>query len=306
MAAEVVSPGGMEWVQRLELAQTRVGQIRRVLERADRVIARSVNGQDGEGAVEIVLGPGGVTEAVHLDPDWRELVGEPGMAGAVIEAYRAAHGSRLWDWAEAITEELRALGEVPFGRRGTSGDRAEQSALTGPEPDLGPVATDRPDQEVAAEILRALNRLDALSTAAPDDTGTGHEESAGAEPVRGRVGEAFASVSTAVLAAPRWLNLTLVLSGPQHVLGTLRDLTEELLERVAPESRATGAADETVPEAETSGILARSLETAAVRARSMLGIPEGLGTAVVAVAVFVATLHSSAQDSGGSQHASLG
>ncbi len=294
MAAEVVGAGESELLQQLERAQARIDEIRRHLQRAEQVIARPINGQDGEGAVEIALGAGGSVEAVHLDPDWRELVGEQGLAAAVAQAYLAGHGSRLSDWCGALRESLGARGRVPLRLRAEV-EPAEHAPLAGPDPDLLGIATDGPDEQVAAAIRAALDRAATACTrghegADPADSDVA-PPTAATPTTADRISAAFGGLSAAIDAAPAWLDITLVVAGPQTALGMLREVTDEL--RSVP--GRTRAADER---------LARGLEDAAARARSLLGIPEATARALAAVADLVTVLRGDAE--GGPRNLSVG
>lgn len=305
MAARVVGPNSSQLLQRLDRAGSRVETARTVLNRADRVIARPINGQDGEGAVEIVLGTGGSTDDVRLDPDWRALVGEHGLPAAATEAYRAAHGSRLSDWVGVIRENLSASGQVPLSARLDRADPEEPAGATGPAPDLHGLDTRRPDAEVAAELLDALDRAGTVPAPEGDRDVPDGEPPSGAE-ARRRAAEAFAGVSAAIVAAPRWLNLTLVTSGVQHLVGTLREVTDDLLDAVWEQ---TGALERTTGERvdapAADGVLVRTLEAAAARARVLVDIPAGLGMVVAAVEEFVAHLRSRLEACDDPRHAQV-
>lgn len=282
MAAELVGAERTQLLQQLERAEVRIEEIRRHLERADQVIARTMNGQDGEGAIEIVLGVGGHVDAVHLDPDWRELVDEQGLAAAVTEAFRAAHGSRLSDWCGALRESLGARGWVPLSLRAST-EPPEAPPLAGPDPDLGGITPDLPDEQVADQVRTALDRAagagqHGLAAAGSHDlaaAGAHSNQPTGARQLRERLESAFTSLSAAIAAAPEWLDITLVVTGAQTVLGMLREVTEQLLDGGAG---AAGSHER----------LGGGLEAAAARARPLLGIPEGLGQALSAVADFAA------------------
>ncbi|WP_022918105.1 YbaB/EbfC family nucleoid-associated protein [Ruania albidiflava] len=280
MAAELVGADGTQLLQQLERAKTRVQEIRRHLDRAEHAIARTINGQDGEGAVEIVLGADGNVEAVHLDPDWRELVDEQGLPAAVTEAHRAAHGSRLADWCGALRESLGARGWVPMVLRAQT-EAPDGPRLLGPDPDLSGIDPDLSDGQVAAEVRAALHRATGAGPhaagtegAAPAAADRGAGAPADARRLREQVVAAFGDLSVAIDAAPAWLDITLVVSGAQTVLGMLREVTEPLLHSGAgaPESQVR---------------LTGGLDVAVRRARSLLGIPEGLGVALGAVTDFV-------------------
>lgn len=274
MAAELVGAERTQLLQQLERAEVRIEEIRRHLERADQAIARTMNGQDGEGAVEIVLGAGGHVDAVHLDPDWRELVDEQGLPAAVTEAFRAAHGSRLSDWCGALRESLGARGWVPLSLR-TPTEPPDAPQLAGPDPDLGGITPDLADEQVATQVRAALDQDAGAGSDDPAAAGVDSSQPTGPRQLRERLESAFASLSAAIAAAPEWLDITLVVTGAQTVLGMLREVTEQLLD--------AGAAAANGRERLRGG-----LEAAAARARSLLGIPEGLGLALSAVADFVA------------------
>lgn len=279
MAAELVGADGTQLLQQLERAKARVEEIRRHLEGAEHAIARTINGQDGEGAVEIVLGADGNVEAVHLDPDWRDLVDEQGLPAAVTEAYRAAHGSRLSDWCGALRESLGARGWIPMALR-VQPEGPDAPQLLGPDPDLSSIGLDLSDEQVAAEVRAALHRATGAGTHA---AGTAEAAPVPAQPgavppepgqLREQVAATFGDLSVAIDAAPAWLDITLVVTGAQTVLDMLREVTEPLL------PTAAGTSDSQVR-------LTGGLDAAVLRARSLLGIPEGLRVALGAVTDFV-------------------
>lgn len=305
MAAEVVGPDESGLVRQLEQAADRVAEIRRYLERAERAIARPINGQDGEGAIEIVLGADGEVDAVHLDPDWRELLDERNLHEAVTEAYRAAHGSRLADWSGALRESLGARGLLPLRSRALVAEPAApaapdspRSAGAGLDPDLTGIATDRPDVDVARDVLTALNAATsapgAAALAGPASAERATREASGAGDtgtLRARIADAFSCLGTAISTAPSWLDVTLVVAGAQKVLDTLREVTEDLLRVTAGDAATTGPAT-TDASAGPWERLGHDLEGAAAQARTLLGIPEGLGLAASAVAELVSAQRS--------------
>lgn len=305
MAAEVVGPDESGLVRQLEQAADRVAEIRRHLERAERAIARPINGQDGEGAIEIVLGADGEVDAVHLDPDWRELLDERNLHEAVTEAYRAAHGSRLADWSGALRESLGARGLLPLRSRALVAEPAApaapdspRSAGAGLDPDLTGIATDRPDVDVARDVLTALNAATsapgAAALAGPASAERATREASGAGDtgtLRARIADAFSCLGTAISTAPSWLDVTLVVAGAQKVLDTLREVTEDLLRVTAGDAATTGPAT-TDASAGPWERLGHDLEGAAAQARTLLGIPEGLGLAASAVAELVSAQRS--------------
>lgn len=127
--------------------------LRRRLATGQAAIDRRINGQDSEGAVEVVLAPGGRIEGVNLDQDWHCLQGQDRLPGAVLAAYRFAQASRLAEWADAVGDD-----QAPTGRP------AEPNWCTG----ATPAADLRPDQwagalqRAAAELPAALARISDL------------------------------------------------------------------------------------------------------------------------------------------------
>jgi len=83
----------------------RLIRLRRRLSAGQAAIERAINGQDAEGAVEVVLGAGGLVEQVRLDPDWPVLQGSDRLCAAVLEAYRSAEASQLAEWADAVGDD---------------------------------------------------------------------------------------------------------------------------------------------------------------------------------------------------------
>src|SRR5699024_6123620 len=193
VAAELVGAERTQLLQQLERAEVRIEEIRRHLERADQAIARTMNGQDGEGAVEIVLGAGGHVDAVHLDPDWRELVDEQGLPAAVTEAFRAAHGSRLSDWCGALRESLGARGWVPLSLR-TPTEPPDAPQLAGPDPDLGGITPDLADEQVATQVRAALDQDAGAGSDDPAAAGVDSSQPTGPRQLRERLDSAFASL----------------------------------------------------------------------------------------------------------------
>src|SRR5699024_8129355 len=83
----------------------RLIRLRRRLGAGQAAIERPINGQDGEGAVEVVLCACGLVDQVHLAPDWPALQGSDRLCAAVLEAYRSAEASQLAEWADALGDD---------------------------------------------------------------------------------------------------------------------------------------------------------------------------------------------------------
>lgn len=112
MAAQSMGDEQARLKQNLDEIAGRLATLREAVRPASDAIRRTINGEDGEGAVELVLAPDGRVESLHLDEDWRELVGEEGLEEAMLQAYRAAEASRMSDWTDAVAEgEREATGE---------------------------------------------------------------------------------------------------------------------------------------------------------------------------------------------------
>ncbi|WP_147916940.1 YbaB/EbfC family nucleoid-associated protein [Ruania zhangjianzhongii] len=112
MAAQSMGDERAQLTRNLDEIAGRLAVLRQAVRPASDAIRRTINGEDGEGAVEVVLAPDGTVESLHLDEDWRELVGEEGLEAAMLEAYRAAEVSRMSDWTDAVAEgEREATGE---------------------------------------------------------------------------------------------------------------------------------------------------------------------------------------------------
>src|SRR5699024_7521724 len=92
-------------------ARGRLIRLQRCLGAGQAAIERRINGQDAEGAVEVVLGTGGLVEQVHLDADWPALQGTDLLPAAVLEAYRSAEATQLAEWADAAGDDA-AQGEL--------------------------------------------------------------------------------------------------------------------------------------------------------------------------------------------------
>lgn len=158
MAAGAVSPHEAQVLHTLEHSEHLIRTIQRALARGRGAIGRTINGQDGEGAVEIVLTPAGVVRSVHLDEDWREILRAGGLSGAVLEAYQGAHASRLSDWADAVTERGPGSFEpdVPATLEGADG------IVNASGPDAAPA---QPIGLVSGLLAQAGAELDAFAAA---------------------------------------------------------------------------------------------------------------------------------------------
>lgn len=116
MAAQSMGDERAQLTRNLDEIAGRLAQLREAVQPAADAIRRTINGEDGEGAVEVVLAPDGKVESLHLDQDWRELVGEEGVEAAMLEAYRAAEASRMSDWTDAVAEGEREGSDHPSAR----------------------------------------------------------------------------------------------------------------------------------------------------------------------------------------------
>lgn len=110
MAAQSMGDERAQLTRNLDEIAGRLAELRDAVRPASDAIRRTINGEDSEGAVEMVLAPDGTVESLHLDEDWRELVGEDGLETAMLEAYRAAEASRMSDWTDAVSEGEGAAG----------------------------------------------------------------------------------------------------------------------------------------------------------------------------------------------------
>ena len=82
-----------------------VERLRAFTQAGDAGAAHRISGSDDEGLVEVTLSPSGDVEAVTLDPDWRDALGEDGLGSAIVTALQAATSSRMAEWADAVKED---------------------------------------------------------------------------------------------------------------------------------------------------------------------------------------------------------
>lgn len=125
-------------------------------------LERRINGQDGEGAVEIVLGADGSVAETHLDRHWRSLQGDMLLSAAVLEAYRSAQASQLAEWADAVTDDS-ALGRPRAAAPESSPPPAPERR--DPQP-AHPAPSSRPPvllRHGTAELPQALAHIRSLS-----------------------------------------------------------------------------------------------------------------------------------------------
>src|SRR5699024_12295507 len=107
---------------------------------------------------------------------------------------------------------------------------------------------DLADEQVATQVRAALGRAAGAGSDDPAAAGVDSSQPTGPRQLRERLESAFTSLSAAIAAAPEWLDITLVVTGAQTVLGMLREVTEQLLDggeigRASCRERArTGAA----------------------------------------------------------------
>src|SRR5699024_2142229 len=125
----------------------RLIRLRRCLSAGQAAIERAINGQDAEGAVEVVLGAGGLVEQVRLDPDWPVLQGSDRLCAAVLEAYRSAEATQLAEWADAVGDDT-AQGQHQI---------AAPECATAPPP-----SPQLPAEQLARGLRRAAAELPAV------------------------------------------------------------------------------------------------------------------------------------------------
>ncbi|GAA0702695.1 hypothetical protein GCM10009548_89750 [Streptomyces malaysiensis subsp. malaysiensis] len=131
---------------------------------------RRSEGTDAQGAVTVQLGADGLPEAIKVASDWQRRQAPEMIGSAVVEAFGSAMSDRMERWSRAVQQSDWEARTEQFDRdvpATFTGGAAAASPPQMPERDLRYVLP-RPLDEVAEDMLAALDSVDALDADSSD------------------------------------------------------------------------------------------------------------------------------------------
>jgi hypothetical protein len=179
-------------LQRIQRYATGLGDL---LAHAQAQAPRRAEGTDRSGGVRVVLGPDGFPETIRVESGWERRLAPEAFGGAVGEAFSAAMGERLAEWTDTLRREgwQSEVDRLKSGSPGGSGGGSSSPSWSGspggsggaggnglgPSGDGIPPALrrrpepKRPIGDVAEDMIRAFDTVDAMARPPAAASGTG-------------------------------------------------------------------------------------------------------------------------------------